>query len=618
MKPTRRQIMMAGAALLTAVTFALAWDGQFDLLLLVTWGASLVLWWRALTDKKWGSAAATSGRRAPVRVGADGLLRSYEYGLVLLGGALALFINLDGLPYDMLSDHGAYLHDVLRVIDGARDIYFADNSGREPFIMYAAAALAPLTGVSYLSLKLISATAALLTLPALYLIGRDLDGRLTGLLALVLGAFCDWHLLTGRFGFRITLASLASAWLLWVLLRALRGGRRVDFLLAGAILGAGMYGYTAFRIAPLLILVGAVLAGWAIWRGRRAGSGQSGRGEIEPGGRGKMITGGRGMPRPYEGGMMVGGLARNLLSLGVVALAVSAPLLSYMLAFPQFFWWRVDAFTADTQAVAPLDYVTALVESLLMFFNGRDEIASNLIRPGAAVISAPLAMLFALGLAVAVGRCIRRRDLWLLFVLLALIIFLLPSALGVSIPEETPSSRRAIAALPVVLVLSAVGLAWLIERIAALPRPQARRSAWIVGTAVLLMHVGVSLYTYFVVYPRYYSPGSPREIAGQFRDFIDEGGSSANTFVVTDGEWLDKRLIGIWLGEPDWANLINREINAALCERLRAQRRANGPLMIQVIANAETMADLTACFPLYDSYGYMARDGVVLNVLLVP
>src|SRR6185295_5595931 len=90
------------------------------------------------------------------------------------------------------------------------------------------------------------------------------------------------------------------------LARALRQNKRIDYIIAGLILGAGMYGYQAVRMLPLVVMIGVGLAlvlRARTWRVRR-----------------EYIV--------------------NFAALVIVSLAVFVPLGNYMTEYPDSFWSR--------------------------------------------------------------------------------------------------------------------------------------------------------------------------------------------------------------------------------------------------------------------------------------
>jgi hypothetical protein len=485
-------------------SFYSAWNGVFDWMVITGWLVGMASWWTLLNGK---------APSLPILPKIALNRETAAIGVLLLIGAFALYYRLDTLPRDMISDHAEYLLDTFEVQHGVRSIYFGNNSGREPAFLYLAAFTSEVLGAtSFLSLKIVSATAAFVTLPLLYLLGRQVGGRVTGLFTLGVGSVCLWSLIMGRVGFRVAFASLATAALLIFLWRALRDGHRRDFLLAGLALGLGLYGYSSFRIAPLVVLLGIGLC--LLMRGNRRD------------------------------------LLANSFALFGMALVAFVPLLSYALHYPNIYWIRTNNLVGT---LGFGDFLQALVESLLMFNFGSDEVWMNVLQPDAHVLSTLEGILFVLGLGYFVWRGIRKRDPMLLFVPLAFVVLVLPSALGAGSPLETPSARRAITALPVVVLMIGSGLALLVQQVY---QRFSRRVAYALGGGVLALLTVANLSDYATYYPPGYRPAPARYVAEQMLRFAEGDGDLRDVYFVYGGGWVDPRLIGIWLGQPHWNNIV--------------------------------------------------------------
>src|SRR5260221_10917002 len=169
----------------------------------------------------------------------------------------------------MTSDHVEKLLDAIKVYQGARPIFFPNNGGRESFQMYYLAALKSATGVpfSFDLLKIGSGIEGMLMILAAFLLGRavigeeDRDlGNLTGVIIAALIPTSYWHTLLSRLGLRIVTTPLVVTVVLIFLVRALRHNRRMDYLIAGFALGAGMYFYQAIRMLPFVVVAGWVFS----------------------------------------------------------------------------------------------------------------------------------------------------------------------------------------------------------------------------------------------------------------------------------------------------------------------------------------------------------------------
>ncbi|MFQ5616251.1 MAG: hypothetical protein ACE5GO_07310, partial [Anaerolineales bacterium] len=134
-----------------------------------------------------------------------------SWTLFLLGMiALATFFRfyrLDAVPPEMISDHAEKLIDVRDVLNGEYSIFFPRNTGREAFQFYLTAAVDILfgTGISFMSLKLGTAIAGMVTLLFMYLLGVEIGNRRVGLLALVFTGIAYWPNVISRIALRFAL-----------------------------------------------------------------------------------------------------------------------------------------------------------------------------------------------------------------------------------------------------------------------------------------------------------------------------------------------------------------------------------------------------------------------------
>src|SRR3972149_5102830 len=162
-----------------------------------------------------------------------------HWTLLLLASTLLVlffrFYQTASLPAEPISDHAEKILDVYDVSQGQTHIFFIRNTGRESFQMYWTLLVAYLfgTGLSFLSLKLGTAILGFLTLPFIYLLGKEIGGKRVGLLAFILAGIGYWPNVISRVGLRFPLYPLFAAPTLFFLIRSLRTRNRNDFLLSG-------------------------------------------------------------------------------------------------------------------------------------------------------------------------------------------------------------------------------------------------------------------------------------------------------------------------------------------------------------------------------------------------
>lgn len=564
------RLALLGVAILgSAGAWTLNGDNTFTTLGVFSWWSSILAWCAFFAPAGTNIGAAFGNlvqgvRRAlssPIRLRWSWVIAALV-AILIVGGWFRL-ANLSAYLPDMTSDHVEKALDANKILNGDRSVFFPNNGGREVFQMYYLAVLHQITGIpiSFELLKLGSGIEAMLTLLVAVWLGRAIFGpeqrrlgTLVGVCMAALLAVSYWHTMLSRLGLRIVLTPLITMIVLIFLARGLRHNRRIDFILAGLALGAGLYFYQAVRMVPVFVVTGIGLGLLIRVRGWKAF-------------------------RQY---------AYNGIALIIVSAAVFVPLARYWSQYPAFFWERTGGrFFGEDQVnvldasgavigqrpATPEDRAEAFRKNLpvfgdnflksLLMFNYRGDTAWITGDPsGPPQLDPYTGALFVIGVGVLIGRGVRRRDPvdWLLLV--GIPILILPSALSIAFVIEVPSATRASGALPFVYLAAGVGMAYLI--LAVWERLQGRLLRGIVvGVAVLV--VGVAATTnanrYFVEAMRDYRNSTfPYRQAGEMlRGFAESTGAPGNAFMIAWDYWWDHRALAIESGDPGWPNGILRE-----------------------------------------------------------
>ncbi len=564
-------------------------DFLFNPLNLFFWGMAVLgitaAFWSPWPDyRAWpGRIRTLMGRRGwDVKV-------SYR-ALVLVGaGALIVFFRLYRLaevPPEMISDHAEKLLDVADVLDGQFSIYFPRNTGREALQMYLTAGVARLfdTGVSFLSLKIGTALAGLVTLPFVYLLGKEVGNRNVGLFALLLAGMAYWPNVTSRIALRFTLYALFVAPTLYYLIRGLRTGQRNNFILAGIALGLGLHGYSSFRIVPFVILTGIGL----FWLHNRQ--------EVQ-------------LRRGFWG----------LVIIVLVSFAIFLPLFRYAIDNPEMFSYRTMTRIAPLER--PLDgpawqiFLQNLWKASIMFFwsNGTTWVHSVTLRPALDVVSAAL---YALGVFALLWRYVRQRHWVDLFLLVSIPLLLMPSIISLAFPDENPSLNRTTGAWVPVFVIAGLALDGIL---AGLQRRLGAPAGKVAAMGIAAMLVGWSAtQNYDLVFNQYarqyqLSSWNTTEVGHVVRAFADSVGTKNTAWVVGFPHWVDTRLVGINAGYP-------RLDNAIWPDQLETTLELAGPkLFILKPEHQEAIDLLRALYPAGQLRNYNSRvEGKDFRLYLVP
>ena len=507
--------------------------------------------------------------------GRSGNKKSFAFNswTILLIAAASLvfffrFYQTTSVPAEPFSDHAEKILDVYDVSQGETHIFFIRNTGREAFQMYWTLLIANLfgTGLSYLSLKLGTAILGFLTLPFIYLLGKEIGGKRVGLFAFILAGIGYWPNVISRVGLRFPLYPLFAAPTLFFLIRGLRTRNRNDFLLSGLFLGLGLHGYSPMRIVPVVVIAAFVIY-W--FHSQSKGTRKD--------------------------------LPVWLTLLGLTSMFVFLPLLRYWIDHPAEFGFRAFSRLSGTEQALPGPayeiFFSNAWKALKMFNFDDGEIWVHSIphRPALDVVTAAL---FALGIILVLIRYARERH-WLdLFLLVSIPLLQLPSTLSLAFPGENPALNRAGGAYIPAFIVGAMALDGLLTSL----RGGKMRSVLMWGVAGLLLFVSASQ-NYDLVFDQYassFKQGSwnSSDMGQVIKDFERDYGRTDTVWIVPYPHWVDTRLPAVWAGIP------NRDM-AMWRENLPTTLELTGPKMFLVKANlddpngndTETLDVLRALYP---------------------
>ncbi|HET6596075.1 MAG TPA: glycosyltransferase family 39 protein [Anaerolineales bacterium] len=475
---------------------------------------------------------------------------------LLLTAVMALtfffrFYQTTTVPPEPFSDHAEKILDVYDVTQGQTKVFFTRNTGRESFQMYWTVLIAKLfgTGLSFLSLKLGTAILGFLTLPFMYLLGKEIGGRRVGLFALFFAGLGYWPNVISRVGLRFPLYPLFAAPVLFFLLRGLRTHNRNDFLLSGVFLGIGLHGYSPMRIVPFIVVAAFVL----YWLHQRQSENVRRQ------------------------------LPIWLVMLALVAAFVFLPLLRYWADDPAVFGFR--AFTRLGNVEQPLPgpayqiFASNLWNALRMFNYDDGEIWVHSVthRPALDIVTAAL---FLIGVVLVLVRYLRQRN-WLdLFLLVSIPLLSMPSILSLAFPAENPALNRAGAAFIPAFIIAAMALDGLLS---SFGRGGMRSlTTWSLAGLVFLAY---TFQNYNLVFNQYYTSfrsGSwnSSDMGKVVQEFEQIYGTTDTVWIVPFEHWVDTRLPAVWAGIP------NRDM-AMWRENLSTTVEIPGPKLFMVKADLE-------------------------------
>lgn len=550
---------------LAIVSYFLFKGGLFTTTNLLTWLLSILFMLIAigffdgipqLIDSKY-RAFFSSGARLKVKP---------IHILLTIGLAVAIwfrFYLINDLPAQMVSDQAEKLLDVFDITQGKWPVFFPRNTGREFFQFYWTVLISQVfhTGISFLSLKLGTIILGVLTLPFVYLLGKELWNERAGLFGAFLCGIAYWPNVISRFALRFTLYPTFVAPTLYFLIVGMRKGSIRHFALSGLFLGLGLHGYTPFRIVPLV-----VLAAFAIYL---------------------LVTRQKGRARNVLYGLLI---------VIVISALVLLPLIRYGIDNPDIVWYRVLTRVSDTERQIEgsvlLIFLKNIWRALTMFYweNGNIWVVSVPNRPALDFISA--ALLF-IGTTLVIARFIRNKQWAELFLLLSIPLLLLPSTTAIAFPDENPNLNRTSGAIIPVFLIAGFGL----ERIYSSIRAKSSHAGRWIGSILVGIFLLLSINAnYDLVFNQYRtqfdnSAWKTSEMGFVARSFIQSTGNSESVYVVRFPYWADTRLVGMNAG------IIGRDIGIPIEEFSSTVNSPSPKLFFLSIQDQSSVDSLSQLYP---------------------
>jgi hypothetical protein len=530
-------VSLLASFLLLALAYLAFGGNRFNPINLLLWGVGSALAVRAL----WMRSTRTKSTGWLKRLVQEAQRMEWQFTLkpftllwllVFAFGIYFRFHQLAEVPPEMNSDHAEKLLDVMDVLSGQASIFFPRNTGREPLQFYIIAATDQVlgTGISFLSMKIGMALAGVITLPFVYLIGKEIASRRVGLLAMAFAGIAAWPNILSRSALRFSLYPLFVAPSIYFLLRGLRSGKRNDFILSGIFLGIGLLGYTPIRILPLAI--GIIVAVYILHTRQTQ----------------------------YRQQAVLG-----FLLVSFFAIVSCLPLLRFAQENPALFSYR--AFSRLTDLDQPLARPAGLIfldnlkNAMLMFGWNNGQIWPVSI-PGRPALDTISAALFYLGLVLLLLRYLRKRQWEDLSLLLAVPVLMLPSILSLAFPGENPAPNRASGAIVPVFLIVGLTLDGLLKALEKAHLPV--HPKWLSVLVAITLFCMAASQNYKLVFEQYQgqytaAAWNTSEMGQTLREFARSGGSLEASWVVKSAHWVDTRLVGMHAGEPRRDFGIDRE-----------------------------------------------------------
>ncbi len=178
----------------------------------------------------------------------------------MLGGAILRVLWLHMAPPALHLDDAVYGLMARMIGRGNWPVFFHTYTGREPLYMYLMAGVFRVFGSTGVTLRLTSALIGIVTIPLVFLLGRELFSTRVGVLAAAIMAFNYWHISTSRNGYPNILIPPIECLAMVFLWRGYRDKSWWAGALGGAFVGLVLYTYLAARLFPVTLVLFFVYA----------------------------------------------------------------------------------------------------------------------------------------------------------------------------------------------------------------------------------------------------------------------------------------------------------------------------------------------------------------------
>jgi 4-amino-4-deoxy-L-arabinose transferase-like glycosyltransferase len=343
------------------------------------------------------------------------LLFSLTTGVILF---LRLF-QLGTLQAEVYGDIDIVIRYMQGILAGQWPVAFDLSAG--PLYHYLVAPIILFTGVNYAGLKVASVIVSMAGLAAIYAFSRRLINDYFALLALFIAGVSSWLLVFSRLGNSQIALPLLTMLALWLVMRIVQFGRQLDVIVCALVSGLGLFLYPQSFIMPGVIFLTLLCLGWA----------------KHP------------LPRKWIITFILASIP-CLILFGLLVASDPSNFNSYIVN-------KIHPEGSDNALVVLAGNIVKA--ALALHVRGDEGIRSN---PGTLPQLDWISGILFLG-GVAFWLTTKERRRWIPLWLAPFILLQVPSILVINQPAEIPSASRTLGVAPIVYVLVASGLWWLIQ-----------------------------------------------------------------------------------------------------------------------------------------------------------
>lgn len=480
------------------------------------------------------------------------LKKKYSQAVFIFILFLAIILrwyHLDELPSDTFGDQVENIEHVQAVLNGDwRLIYGFD--GREGLYFYIAAISSFFLGNTYFNLKCVTAVVGILTIISSYFLTKHLTDEKHALLVAFFIAVSKWPLVYSRIGFRTVFTPLLVSLVLLFLFKSLKNKKIADFCFTAFFLGLGLYTYTAFKFMVVSVIL---MLPFILWK--------------------------KGKPSFQT-------IKKLLIALGVFIL-VALPQTIDAIKHPDLYMSHPGPMILENGKL-PSDIVKKFATNILHqaeMLHLRGDVVFRINPTREPMLDVLSGMFFLVGVVV-IGIYYRKLE----FFLVSIVFFVmqLPSVLVLNFPDDVPSATRTTAIIPIVFLITALGLGVLLR---------VKKHAFLFGIPVILFCFAITILNVDAYFNRYKIGLPNKNIAFDkvIAAYIDRLPHDTLVYVA-GGSWGDAgqphpRAIIYSLKEKREITLINENFTSGLCERLKLPE--NRDFFIVLNPNMEAVAQET-------------------------
>jgi hypothetical protein len=436
--------------------------------------------------------------------------------LVLTLGILLRVVKFGELPAGLYHDEAWNGIDAVDTLEQGWRVFYPNNFGREPFCIWLTAFSIKFLGHTPAAIRLPALLMGVLTLPACYLLTRELFGRRIALWALATMAFTIWPIHLSRIGFRAISFPPFMGFAIWQIAKGSKTKRLRHWALGGFLYGITFYTYSVARFTPIAIM-GVLL---------------------------HLLL----AQRPH----LERGLLRRAAVFIIVCSVTLLPIASYAVTHSESFLQRLGQVSifrsrASSDSVS-VRFAKSVAKTLGMFnLQGDFQVRHNV--PYRPVFDAAMGIAFLIGCYESIKQL---RHMKYAFVLIWVVVMLGPTILA----RDAPHFLRAIGIWPIIAILPALGLHRIWQ---AAARRLGPRFASLVPGAVIFVSLSIAAYDYFAQYAhmsevKYWFEDAGVQLSHEVNSFLESGWTREEIYVRERPARIDRRVyvdLQLW---KDWLN----------------------------------------------------------------